>query len=845
MIAITTSTMSSPSSSSRFSPPRERTLLSQKSVQEKVLSPILDPIKKSRNDGVSVPKGWQKDSQLASSSVLLSSEGKTTTKPIVLPTCPTPSSNSTSFESNFPSAIHGDTTNDIGDVTKEVLITTVPSQVSAPPVVGIASSSLLSSGNYPLGVNKSTERMGVIKAGCKLAYETWKNESLILEGSDIVKILDALSLVKEDALEELNAAARGGSKEEEMVGDRDNGKQPMGVTFSIPLTGNLKLLSRSMDNAWSSLEQRIAEGGTGQQKSRFPRKRRRVPLDAAKTIRKYLLTLMRIPEDALSVILNNVGVMKYSSKLAFDFLVKMGVTPSIIPDFSDVGGGGTTDIVNSHSVISCCKKCLDVIQSSLLRRRVLVAIDVLTYVAQWENAVEYEHHRELEKEKSGPFGAVVENLRRSVSELRAELNFKVEKIAYLETEVERLRQIKAPNNKRKDSASSNTTKSGVRRRASHSRQETGNPNYTMSTLSFDSINVQQRQPPPSTIWRFEDDINERPRSAQHHTYELARPKSAQTLRNTPRSQQSAGLYLADNDADFASSSRVSQQQPSKKNNKIKMASSSYLTSHKSNKVNTVQIQFTSNSRTTKSFSKKSETISVSIPSQRKKPTNNKQQQSLSRRPESAPSGRKKYNNHNLSSTTTTTHTRRRPSKMAWDCYEDDNHHRNDNNYAQDENARPLTSPATATAPPMKIRDIDIGLQPPSASSDIDVVRDWIMHPHNKQAQQQQQQQQQYPPSSSPTAARRQNNNKKHRRHYPQNGDNAQKEFENYCDDDDLELQLRDIERDAANSGARLNQLLARLRLTTTSTKDNNNSSSIATGKVQLGGATRDKRRVIR
>ena len=65
-------------------------------------------------------------------------------------------------------------------MTKGVLIMLRPSSVRLTSVEDGVSSL------YPSGVRRSMKRTEVVNTGSKMGYETWKNEALILEGSDVV-----------------------------------------------------------------------------------------------------------------------------------------------------------------------------------------------------------------------------------------------------------------------------------------------------------------------------------------------------------------------------------------------------------------------------------------------------------------------------------------------------------------------------------------------------------------------------------------------------------------------------------------------------------------------------------
>ena len=79
---------------------------------------------------------------------------------------------------------------------------------------------------------------------------------------------------------------------------------------------------------------------------------------------------------------------------------------------------------------------IDFIQSSILKRRLLIAIDIVSFILRWENAIESEMSRVVfGLEKDGQFSsAVVNGLRKTIIEKNNRIAFLSKKLEQLSIE---------------------------------------------------------------------------------------------------------------------------------------------------------------------------------------------------------------------------------------------------------------------------------------------------------------------------------------------------------------------------------------------------------------------------
>lgn len=95
-----------------------------------------------------------------------------------------------------------------------------------------------------------------------------------------------------------------------------------------------------------------------------------------------------------------------------------------------------------------CEKKLNVLKvfsdfgekmkNSFLRRRIVIAKDIIQFIIHWETNVEKEKKELIEAENTGPLGSVVDELRASIIKLRNDIQTKDEKIFSLTEELSRL-----------------------------------------------------------------------------------------------------------------------------------------------------------------------------------------------------------------------------------------------------------------------------------------------------------------------------------------------------------------------------------------------------------------------
>ena len=93
-----------------------------------------------------------------------------------------------------------------------------------------------------------------------------------------------------------------------------------------------------------------------------------------------------------------------------------------------------------QTALQALKSCHEKVTNSFQKRRILIAIDVIKFIITWEANVRREKNASMEAQKSGPFGSVITDLRKSVASLRSQIYEKDERIFMLSAELDRLRK---------------------------------------------------------------------------------------------------------------------------------------------------------------------------------------------------------------------------------------------------------------------------------------------------------------------------------------------------------------------------------------------------------------------
>ena len=257
------------------------------------------------------------------------------------------------------------------------------------------------------------------------SFSAIRNTPFRLECSEVAKILSALDVVPAKRLNKLTKeAARRAALSPT---PSDSASSMPRSTFHLPLGASIADLASSLSAAWSDL-------------SGSPSSRCRVPDDLAVETRRHLWDLMRLPREALSFISSHGRVSDYTAVEFAELMSACGVAPAQYHQSPVLHRGGAD---YKEVTADSLDKSKAVLRSSLLRCRVMQAVNVLSTVERFEKALASEQAAKQETEAkvravlaaaSGAttaFDPIVEELRRSVGELQSRLSSKEGAIAHL------------------------------------------------------------------------------------------------------------------------------------------------------------------------------------------------------------------------------------------------------------------------------------------------------------------------------------------------------------------------------------------------------------------------------
>ncbi|GMH72039.1 hypothetical protein TL16_g05812 [Triparma laevis f. inornata] len=283
-------------------------------------------------------------------------------------------------------------------------------QQQQPPMTHVA---------FPAHTTPQTPLDQIVIIAHKQAFEKFKQSPTSLQCTEIVRILQALSLVKGRSLDSLLATC--GLRTVSGKNDR----------FDIPIGGSLKDLKKALVKAWTDLE----EGGCNNKNKSF------TP-ELLKQTKKHLTDLLRLPKPALLFLQKNFNPETYTPDQVSKFFCLVGVKEqqfhqaTCLHKTGDTLGEITAKAVDEASQV-------EVLRSSLLRRRILLGVEVIKIILQWKRAKAFESRGgDVEIAASprtgNPFSGIVEDLRRSVGELQMTLHNKEHTITRLNDKVSRL-----------------------------------------------------------------------------------------------------------------------------------------------------------------------------------------------------------------------------------------------------------------------------------------------------------------------------------------------------------------------------------------------------------------------
>lgn len=259
--------------------------------------------------------------------------------------------------------------------------------------------------DFPDGVDGNSSRTEAVAVACKTALDEWKMQPIVMDGIEVVNVLHALGLVEGKELRALSEASTSTHR---------------GKAFTLRLDGPLKSFRADILAHWESIS---TDGvGKGSFASRTGRQSR-LSSKVAKLAKTHLLNLIDLPTAAIAFLEDNRGVVNCTEDIIQSLVMKLGLHASTTIRW-------TIDLRNSCRSLE--------LASSFLQRRIDVASDVVDFITRWEAAVKFERYVALESERDGPFSVVVEGLRRSVVNLRAQLEEKDATILHLNDQIVRM-----------------------------------------------------------------------------------------------------------------------------------------------------------------------------------------------------------------------------------------------------------------------------------------------------------------------------------------------------------------------------------------------------------------------
>ncbi|GMH74806.1 hypothetical protein TrST_g5930 [Triparma strigata] len=272
---------------------------------------------------------------------------------------------------------------------------------------------------FPVHTTPQTPLDQIVIIAHKQAFEKSKQTPTSLQCTEIVRILQALSLVKGRSLDSLLATC--GLRT--VAGKNDR--------FNVPIGGSLKDLKKALVKAWSDLEE---GGGNSKNKSFTP--------ELLKQTKKHLTDLLRLPKPALVFLQNNFNPEAYTTEQVSKFFGLLGLKEQQFHQANSLHKTG--DTINEITAKAVNEKSqAAVLRSSLLRRRILLGVEVIKIILQWKRAKAFESRggeaEVMASPRTGnPFSGIVEDLRRSVGELQMTLHNKEHTITRLNDKVSRL-----------------------------------------------------------------------------------------------------------------------------------------------------------------------------------------------------------------------------------------------------------------------------------------------------------------------------------------------------------------------------------------------------------------------